>query len=171
MGFVSERHRFHLAHVVLGNVIESLASFPWQQATLLPRTLLGFLFEKVCSVCEIQAIFINIYFWMHCEALCLHKQLIWYIHLRWESNQCLFSREAKYGLCERALQCCVIGSFCTVRLRRSKRNGDRQKTNYALLTGIYTHIHKPTRVLTHTQSTTKYSRHHALVNSYSANLE
>lgn len=59
-----------------------------------------------------------------------------------------------------------------VRLRRSKRNGDRQKTtNYALLTGIYTHIHKPTRVLTHTQSTTEYSRHPGIINSYSVNLE
>lgn len=55
MGLVSERHPFLLAHVVLGNVIESLDSFPWQQATVSPRTLLAFLFKKLCSIFEIQS--------------------------------------------------------------------------------------------------------------------
>lgn len=55
MGLMSKKHPFLLAHVVPGNVIESLDSFPWQQATLLPRTLLAFLFEKICSIFEIQS--------------------------------------------------------------------------------------------------------------------
>ena len=55
IGLMSNKHPFLLAHVVPGNVIESLDSFPWQQATLLPRTLLAFLFEKICSIFEIQS--------------------------------------------------------------------------------------------------------------------
>lgn len=52
-GLMSKRSPFHSAYVVPGNVIESLDSFPWQQATLSPRTLPAFL--KVCSVFEIQS--------------------------------------------------------------------------------------------------------------------
>lgn len=54
-GLVSERHPFHLAHVVPGNVIESLDSFPWQQATLSPRTLLALFFKRLYSIFEIQS--------------------------------------------------------------------------------------------------------------------
>lgn len=54
----SESLPSHLAHVVPGNVTESLDSFPWQQATPPQRTLLAFLSKKLCSIFEIQGIFI-----------------------------------------------------------------------------------------------------------------